>query len=189
MKDNILEKHINHIHALKTAGLALLLTACLSGVVRAASDTATITITGTVKASTCTIDSDSANKKVTLPDIADRDIQGKGKTGGTKDIDIVLKDCGASVTTVLVTASGNADDENTGAFKNSLTDGADGVALYFYKTDKTGLFNPQGTETETSTLTPSQDNTLTYQAAYVGTKDKVTAGAFSTVVNMKFNYQ
>lgn len=65
MEHNVLGKHIHRIYVLKTAGLALLLTGCMSGVASAASDTATITIIGTVKASTCTIDSDSANKKFT----------------------------------------------------------------------------------------------------------------------------
>lgn len=169
--------------------LMLLLTA---GAAQAASDTAVVTITGRVLANTCTIDSGSATQTVTLPDIADRDIRGKGTTGGATDVVIVLKNCGASASGVVVSASGNPDTDDTTAFTNAVAQddgGATGVGVYFFQTDGTTKFLPGGTVTQTSTLTPSVDNTLTYKASYVGTSDAVTAGTFSTVVNMTFDYQ
>ncbi|MFP7609909.1 fimbrial protein [Serratia quinivorans] len=175
-----------------TLAVAAVLFCGVSGGTFAASDTATITITGRVLANTCTIDSGSAKQNVTLSDIADRDIKGAGKTGGEKQISIVLKECGPVANYVTVTASGNPDGADTTAFANSIAQedaGATGVALYFYQTDGSTKFKPDGSVTEKSTLTPSQDNTLAYKVAYVGTKDVVTAGSFSTVVNMKFEYQ
>lgn len=91
-----------------------------------------------------------------------------------------------------VSASGTPDAEDTSAFANAKTQadgGATGVGVYFYQTDGTTKFVPAGTAKQTIPLTPSVDNTLTYKAAFVGTKDTVAAGGFNTVVDMAFNYQ
>ncbi|KAB8312454.1 type 1 fimbrial protein [Erwinia endophytica] len=155
----------------------------------ATTDTASITITGTVIANTCTIDNDSATQAISLTPIADRDIKGVGTTGGAKKVNIVLKDCGEGASAVKVTASGEADGSE---FKNTYAgteQAATGGGLRFLETDSKTAFTPDGKTTETSTLTPSSDNTLIYTAEYVGTADKVTAGEFETVVNMTFEYQ
>jgi major type 1 subunit fimbrin (pilin) len=173
----------------QVTALMVLLTA---GAAQAASDTAVVTVTGRVLANTCTIDSGSATQTVTLPDISDRDIRGKGTTGGAKDVVIVLRNCGASASGVVVRATGNPDADDSTAFTNAVAQaggGATGVGVYFFQTDGTTKFLPGGSVTQTSALTPSVDNTLTYKASYVGTKDVVTAGTFSTVVNMTFDYQ
>lgn len=182
-------KQKNIKRATVTTGVIAAMVCGLSANTYAASDSATITITGRVLANTCTIDSASATQSIVLSDIADRDIKGIGKTGGEKNISIVLKDCGAAASNVVVTASGATDGDDSSAFSNSATDGAEGVGLYFYQTDGATKFKPDGSVQETSALTPSADNTLTYKASYVGTKGTVTAGDFSTVVNMKFEYQ
>ena len=171
------------------AGVIATLVGGLSANTYAAADNAEITITGKVMSTTCTIDSKSATQKVKLPDIVDRDIRGVGTTGGETKFDIILKDCGDAADNVIVTASGKsysgADDS---VFANSLTDGADGVGMYLYQTDGKTKFKPNGNVKETSKLTRLADVTLTYKAAYVGTKDSVRGGDFSTVVNMKFDY-
>ncbi|SFT38252.1 major type 1 subunit fimbrin (pilin) [Kosakonia arachidis] len=163
-----------------------------AGATQAASDTATITITGTVLSNTCTIDSSSAVQNITLGAISDRDIKGKGTTGGKKDVVIKLTNCGAGTSGVVVRASGTPDADDALAFANARVQesgGATGVGVYFFQTDGTTKFVPAGTITQTSSLIPSVDNTLTYKASFVGTKDAVTAGDFSTVVNMTFDYQ
>ncbi|XGI80457.1 fimbrial protein [Enterobacter hormaechei] len=159
---------------------------------QAASDSARITITGNVLSNTCTIDNGSANQTVVLPDISDRDISGKGKLGGLTNVTIKLNDCGTAASEVEVSASGNQDDEDATAFSNSVSQedgGATGVGVYFYHTDGATKFLPDGSVTQVSKLTPLSDNTLNYQASYVGINDTVTAGPFSTVVNMTFTYQ
>ncbi|MFP2423372.1 fimbrial protein [Pseudescherichia vulneris] len=170
-------------------GVIAALVCGLSANTYAASDSATITISGRVLANTCTIDSATATQKIDLPNISDRDIKGVGKTGGEKEISIVLKDCGAAASSVVVTASGTAVTDYSTAFANTASDGAKGVGLFFYQTDGVKKFKPDGSVQETSPLRSSEDNTLTYKAAYVGTEDTVTAGYFSTVVNMKFEYR
>lgn len=163
-----------------------------AGAAQAASDSAVINITGKVLANTCTIDSSSAKQSIKLDDISDRDIRGKGTTGGAKDVVIRLTNCGSGASAVEVSASGSPDGEDASAFANTLKQadgGATGVAIYFFQTDGTTKFVPAGTIKQTSRLTPSVNNTLTYKASYVGTKDTVTAGNFSAAVNMTFNYQ
>jgi len=159
------------------------------GLAQAASDGTAIIINGKVLANTCTLSSGSKEQVITLSDIADRDIKGKGTTGGEKEVRMELRDCGAAATAVVVAAWGDADNDDTSAFRNAKGESARGVGLYFYQTDGKTKFNPDGRVTERSTLTPSANNTLIYKAAYVGTGDKVVAGEFSTVVNMSFEYQ
>lgn len=176
----------------KLTQVTTLMTFMAAGAAHAASDTATITITGRVLANTCTIDSGSATQTIQLDDISDRDIRGKGTTGGKKDVVIKLTNCGAGASGVVVSASGSEDTDDASAFANvkaQADGGATGVGVYFFQTDGTTKFVPAGTAKQTSELTPSVDNTLTYKASYVGTKDAVTAGDFSTVVNMTFEYQ
>ncbi|KOY60671.1 hypothetical protein AM629_18040 [Photorhabdus heterorhabditis] len=160
-----------------------------SGLAQAASDGTSLIVNGKVLANTCTLSSGSKEQLITLSDIADRDIKGKGTTGGEKEVNMVLRDCGAAATEMKVTAWGDADSDDTSAFRNAEGEGATGVGLYFYQTDGKTKFNPDGLVTEKSTLTPSANNTLIYKAAYVGTGDAVVAGKFSTVVNMSFEYQ
>lgn len=155
----------------------------------AASDNTSITVSGKVVSNTCVIDDSKSDLSVRLDTISDRDIQKKGDTMGKRDVKIVLKDCGKDTKQVNVTVSGDPDADNTDAFRNaSTTDAATGVGLYFYKTDGATLFKPAGS-TEKSTLTPSTENTLTYKAAYVATKANPSAGGFTSVVNLKLDYQ
>ncbi|HGU9825293.1 TPA: fimbrial protein [Enterobacter cancerogenus] len=170
-------------------GVIMLLSSSLLSGAHAASDTATLNITGRVLANSCTIDASSAVQSIRLPDIGDRDLSGKGRTGGEKAIDIVLKNCGEATRSVIVTASGGADTDDATAFRNTTAAGAAGVGLYFYQTDGRTPFSPDGAIKETSILRPSEDNVLTYKAAYVSTRGEVKAGGFSTVVNLRFDYQ
>lgn len=162
------------------------------GLALAASDTTSITFNGTVLANTCTLSSGSKEQFINLYNIADRDIKGKGTTGGEKEVNMVLRDCGAAASAVIVRAWGDGDDNDTSAFKNAVPaseGGSEGVGLYFYQTDGKTKFIPDGSVTQTSKLTSSADNTLIYKATYAGTKDTVAAGKFNTVVNINFEYQ
>lgn len=73
---------------------------------QAASDSTFITFNGTVLANTCTLSTGSRDQIMVLGSIADRDIKGKGTTGGEKEVNMVLRDCGASATAVVVSVQG-----------------------------------------------------------------------------------
>ncbi|WP_072052692.1 fimbrial protein [Pantoea anthophila] len=168
----------------------LLYTTCLSASSTwAVSDSAKINVSGKIVSNTCIIDDKLSDLSPVLDTISDRDLQGVGKTQGQKKIAIVLKDCGKDTTGVSIKASGDADKESSSAFINTATtSAATGVGLYFYETDLSTLFKPDGSVTEEATLKPG-DNTLTYQAAYVATKESPGAGDFSAVVNLTLNYK
>lgn len=172
-------------------GICLLIS-CLgyTGAVNATTDTAVITITGKVIANTCTFDSSSSDINPKLIDISDRDIKGVGKTGGSKPIKIVLKDCGADVKTVEVKAEGTADIDDSKAFKNiSTSNAAKGVGIYLYQ-NETGdeKFDPQGSIKKSYDLTKNQDTTLIFRAAYVGTSATVVAGNVQSTVTLTMTY-
>jgi len=152
-------------------------------------DSSRLTITGLVQANTCTLSSGSKEQIITLSNITDSEIKGKGIAGGEKDVKIFLSDCGADATAVVVRPWGEADKNDSSAFKNTVMEsegGATGVGLYFYPKDGTSKFSPDGTVSQTSKLKSLADNILIYRAAYAGTGDNVVAGKFSTIVNMNF---
>ncbi|KGT88760.1 hypothetical protein NG99_21075 [Erwinia typographi] len=180
--------------AVSAMALTVLLAAGLNAQAQAASAEAFITIKGKVLSNTCTLESKNIN--VAMAAISDKDIRKKGETAAKRTVSLVLKDCGGAVSAVKVTAQGTADDDDKSAFANLYGNGKDetktaatGLGIHFYETDGNTLFNPDNPVTETSTLTPDEDNTLTYTAEYVGTKDTVTGGNFSTVINMTLDYQ
>ena len=155
----------------------------------AAVDTAAITLAGRVLASTCTIDSSSAVQTVELPDISVRDLTG---FHGRTEIPFILKDCGADVTAVKVTASGTADEVDSGAFANGISGdegGATGVAISLRMLDGSYPFHPSGHQSQAIKLTPLSDNRFSFSALYMATTSSVTPGKVSTVVNFTFDYQ
>lgn len=173
----------------KITCLSAVIVMLISSQISKASNTAAITITGRVLANSCTVDTASAVQNVSLPDIGDRSLTAKGQTGGEKTIIVNLRNCGVSTGSVIVTASGGTDANDPAAFANTAAGGATGVGLYFYQTDGKTLFSPDGSVNETSSLEPSVDNVLRFKAAYVSTLANVGAGGFSTVVNLRFDYQ
>lgn len=164
------------------------------GAAQAASDTAVITITGRVLANTCTIDTGSANQTITLPPISIGDVKATGAVNhALTAVPIILKNCGGSVTSVVVNASGIPHGVNGNAFDNTIAMGttgrAMGLGVYFYHTNKSNLFYPNGSSAETILLTPSVDNHLTFWTTYGVVRTPVTPGDISSVINMTFDYQ
>lgn len=157
----------------------------LSGL-QAATDSAKISVSGSIVDNTCTLDTATSDLNPVLDTISDRDMQTAGTVKGEKSIKIVLKNCGKDTTGVQVKAAGTADSDNDSAFKNSGT--AQGIGLYFYKTDGETIFKPG--DSENSTFTPDVDGgkTLTYKAAYVSTTDNPSAGDFKSEVDLTFTY-
>lgn len=114
----------------------------------------------------------------------------KGNVLAKRPVSILLKDCGEMARQVRVTTHGESDSNNISAFSNQATrsGGAAGVGLYFYTTDGEHLLLPDGSAYEDIAIHASADNSLTFYAGYVSTKDVVTAGSFQSVVYVEFNY-
>lgn len=162
----------------------------LSGSVLAASDSATVTISATVKANTCTLKDPAP---VVLPDVSVGDFGGKVYSRvGRKEISIELIECGSGTTGVKVTAGGIADSNLVALWANSIekdNGGASGVGLRFLQTGDQNTFYPGGSRSEVISLISGADNTLTFYAYYEASLKEVTAGLFSTAINMTFEYQ
>ncbi|WNN47059.1 fimbrial protein [Siccibacter colletis] len=92
-------------------------------VISHAADT-TMTMTATVVASPCTVDSDSITKTIALDGgngLQAKDLQTAGATSAWVDFDINLKDCPAGTTQAVMTFSGTADDDDAANYKNTGT--------------------------------------------------------------------
>lgn len=160
---------------------------------QAASDGATITMTGKVVDNTCTVSTEPVKGdlgQVSLRDLTDA---GVGSALSKKtEIDVKLTGCGAGAKKVDITAKGMADtDDTTGvAFKNTAPTGAaNGVGVVFYETDGTTAFNAKTPVKESYTGLTQGDNTLKFQAAYVLTDAaKAAAGDFASTVTLTLAY-
>ena len=152
-----------------------------------AEDSTMVTITGTVRANTCTV-GDTA--KGELAPVSVRDFnQVAGTVVGSAAIPVVFSDCGGGTTGVRVTVSGTAAGSD-GAFSNA-NDGQDGgaknVGVYFYDTDGTTLIKA-GTNVSASDQAFTTDTTLNYKASYVSLTGDVGAGSVLTTITMSFTY-
>lgn len=166
----------------------------LPGSVSAASSPVEITVTGSIVDNTCTVEK---VQQVELVPVSLRDFGTVGSTLGKKTVSVELKDCGKDITRgVKITTRGIVDTaDNEGyAFKNTAKseNAASGVGLRFYKSTNNNIpFKVNDTAGEfVSGLTPNDQNTLNFAAAYVVTDVvNLAAGNFSTTVNLTLAYQ
>lgn len=176
----------------KVANLTVILMLLMaSGTAQA--DTGYISLTGNVQENTCTLDSGSASQTVSLPDISTRDITAVGPVNSSKtEIPIILRNCGADVTSVTVNTSGTAHGSNANLFDNiipgSTAGRATGLGVFLFQTNASGFFYPNGTQAEIIKLNPSADNALIFYAAYGATTTSITPGNVQAVINMSFDY-
>lgn len=148
-----------------------------------------LSLDGEVKDNACTFES---GQTVVLEPVLRQNFSGRGSVIGVRSLDIELKNCGTGAGNVDVTAEGTGVSENEYAFANTNTgDGAaEGVGIYFYQGDGKIRFRPDGAVTQAvTTLSPSQDNTLTFRAGYVALTENPVAGSLNAVVNIVLSYK
>ncbi len=155
----------------------------------AAIDKAQITINGAVKSNTCVLENSSPSFE--LPTVSVSDFKTGGRVGSS-DVFLNLKDCGSGASKVMLTASGPASENNEPIiFGNvsTITPVATGLGLVMFKSNgSTSVFRYDGKVTDEVTLTPGVDMMLKFNVRYATTSDTVTAGSFSTIINMKLDY-
>jgi len=152
----------------------------------AATDTAVITIQGTVKDNTCTLEQPAG--AFTLPDVSLKDLKPVWTRAGLIKIPLKFKNCGSDTGTVKVSVSGPTTGYD--AFKNEMEGqegGAKGVGILFYDTNST-VIKSTVLSAQDQQLKPG-DNTLEYSAMYQGIVNDVKPGAVRTAITMKFTYQ
>ena len=158
----------------------------VTGVAQASTDTAVITVTGTVKNNTCSIDNSAPS--FVLPDVSVRDFNGKANTEISEvSIPVTFSNCGSDSTGISVVVSGiNDSDLSSGhGFKNSGT--ADGVAVVLYDTDGY-KFKTDGTSRGVAIKPNAGLASTTYKARYISTKENIKSGSVSTVITATFTY-
>jgi len=152
----------------------------------AATDTAVITIQGTVKDNTCTLEQPAG--AFNLPDVSLKDLKPAWTSAGLINIPLKFKNCGSDTGEVSVSVSGQTTGSD--AFKNELEGqegGATGVGILFMDTDGS-VIKSSSTSAQKQQLKPG-DNTLEYSASYRSIINNVTPGAVRTAITMKFTYQ
>lgn len=163
-----------------TGAVGLLL--CLPGIVPSAqadSPTTTIPLSGRVVANTCTFN--NANQTVTLDKISPTEFR-DSSIKAAKNFTVGIT-CSAGVSMVQIVPSGQADAIDKTAFNNSGD--ADNVALRLL-TSNGQVLAPDGSNGVS--VTPSSGSgSYTFKAGYVATGN-VSAGSFTSMVTMSFNY-
>ncbi|MBS1204908.1 MAG: Fimbrial protein [Proteobacteria bacterium] len=155
----------------------------------AAADSLAITVNGTVKENTCTLDSKSP--VVTLADVSSREFNGTVNVEvGSVNVPIKFSNCGADFSKMTVKMSGTSDDAIPDTvFKNTGT--AEGVGVRFYDLDGRP-FKPDGSlAASLANKFKEADGTISvnYTAKYVSTSTNIKSGSVSTVINAVFTYQ
>ncbi len=171
---------MNKLLLVAAAGLSI---AALSS--PASATDGTITITGTVQASTCTVNSGGA-VAVLLPSVATTSLAANGATAGLKAFTIGLTCSAAGNATAYFEAGPNID--TSGRLKNNGTAGNVQVQLLNSTSGVINLAN--GSTLQNNPLTPvaSGANNLNYFAQYYAT-GAATAGSVSTSVVYTMQYQ
>ncbi len=159
----------------------------------AASSSGTITINGSIVASTCNVAvNGSASPTVTLPTLINTMLP-VGTSGGWTAVNMVLTGCTAigSYTAVYPYFTGAQIDSTTGYLKNA-TGGGSNVQVALSTSQGTagaltlqGAAGAQGAGTQTMTA----NSTFAYYAGYVANAANATVGGVSTTVQYALNYQ
>lgn len=163
--------------------LLLLLTSLIP---LAHADEIQIQMKGNIYANTCSVDSASQNLTVDLGRAASSDFQDVGDTGAWKKFDLTLSKCPPTTTLATATFHGQADSAHPTKFANSGT--ASGLALELADPQDRITLSPQSSF---SVLVNQSDHTVDFPLAarYYATSMPVTAGTFSSVVQVTFIYQ
>lgn len=162
--------------------------ALAAGAYAAGTDTATVTITGTVKNPTCTL-SDKA-PTITMDPVDVSDFGGEAlKDVSQKTVDLKLTGC-TDITSLGVKVSGVAAGGTDDVFANSKTGGtaATGVGFRLYDSDGATAFKPDGSTTPQVPEANGDTYDIKYTAKYTSTASTVTSGEVETAITVAFTY-
>ncbi|EHS88828.1 TPA: fimbrial protein [Klebsiella oxytoca] len=177
------------LHKLNVAVLVTgILTVSIAGAATCPSNSCNLTVTGTVTATSCDVETTSQNITVPLGDVSIGTFQSVGDTSQAKSFSIHLKDCSDSVSGAKVTFQGNADPDNTALLQLTQKEGAAtgvGVEILQGNAESSIALN---TQVSAGAISPGE-NTLTYRLRYKSTRNVVTAGFADAVMFFDLEYQ
>ncbi|MGN7790332.1 fimbrial protein [Enterobacter sp. 22452] len=171
----------------KTEGLfPVLLATCLalaSGSSQA-SEGPSINISGIVVAASCTIDSDTVDKQVTLPKTQAHSMADAGTGSDWVDFNLNLSACPAYLQSVTVKFTGTPDDKDNTTYKN--TGDAQNVSLQLAaRTTNYGNGSTMKVDVDSATHTA----VFPLSARIYSPTGGATLGTFGAVVSLDFTYQ
>lgn len=147
---------------------------------------ASLTLSGKVVASPCTVDTDTVNKAVDLGSVQRAALQTAGEGGEWQDFDLLLTSCPAGTTKVTASLSGTADTQDATAWKNSGTSG--NMALRIASRDHATAYAP-GKVLEQNVNTSTRSVQFPMSARMFTPQGNASAGTFQSVMNVEFTWQ
>lgn len=145
-----------------------------------------VQMVGNIYANTCTVDSASKALTVDLGQAASSDFKDVGDTGVWKDFTLKVTHCPKTLTLANAFFYGQADSQHPTKFANMGS--AKGLALELADPQDNMFIAPQASF---NVLIDQTDHSATFPLAarYYTTSLPVTAGTFSSVVQVTFTYQ
>ncbi|HDC4530675.1 TPA: type 1 fimbrial protein [Enterobacter asburiae] len=164
-----------------------LLTVLLIGLTcQSLADEIQLDIRGNIYANACQVDSASQNLTIDLGQANVSDFKGVGDTGMWKSFDITLSKCPTTAVLASATFHGQSDSAYPITFANTGT--AKGLALELAAPQDQIMIAPG---VSVNRVINQQEHTVDFPLAarYYTTSVPVTAGTFSSVVQVTFTYQ
>ena len=145
-----------------------------------------ISVSGNVVASPCTVDAGTVNKTVEFNPLQQRDLQTAGEGGEWQDFDLLLTNCPPGTATVMALLSGTVDAQDATAWKNSGT--SSGMALRIASRDHGTTWAP-GSNLQQSVNISTHSASFPLSARMFTPQGSATAGTFRSVMNVDFTWQ
>lgn len=147
---------------------------------------ASLTLSGRVVASPCTVDTDTVNKTVELGTLQRRDLQTAGEGGEWQDFELLLTNCPAGTTKVTARLSGTVDPQDPTAWKNSGT--STNMALRIASRDRSQAVAP-GDSLDQNVSISTRSASFPLSVRMFTPLGGATAGTFQSVMNVDFTWQ
>lgn len=146
----------------------------------------TVTVTGAVKDSTCTVPALTLVNMGKSNNISE--LQQSGDVGDAVKFVLKLENCGADAQGVAVVFRGTPDTDNHSVLAlDAAPNSATGIGLQLMTSTSEPL--NLGDASATQQLTPAQGNELPFWARYIATHDKATAGLAWATATVDLTYQ
>jgi minor fimbrial subunit len=145
-----------------------------------------ISLSGNVVASPCTVDTDTVNKTVELGSLNSWEMRTAGAASAWQDFELLLTNCPAGTSTVTATLSGSVDIQDVTAWKNSGT--STNMALRIASRDRTIIYVP-GNAMSQNINSSSRSASFLLSARMFTPQGNPSAGTFRSVMNVDFTYQ
>lgn len=148
-----------------------------------------ITISGSIQNTSCTVSTDSADQTVFLGDIASRTFYQAGATSMPVQFTVDLQNCTGSMSGVTVTFNGTADGTEPALLGlDSGTNAASGLGIAILDANRT-LIPVNNPSSNYAIDITKPDNALVFYAQYQSTGASVTAGSATATATFNLTYQ